>query len=140
MVSAYRSTMTPQPLFEAGKSFSMRLPMPSMSARACSRVTPSFSRANEISQWKSRVMFDALERERPPELNGSSIEGTPLRQNADDRVGLAVEQDGAVDDRSVGAELADPEHVTDHGDLVSCRVDLHPAGRSGRALARCGRP
>ena len=33
-------------------------PITSMLACACSSVTPSFSRANEVSQWKSRVMFD----------------------------------------------------------------------------------
>ncbi len=97
-VSAYGSTTTPQPLFEAGKSFSMRLPIASMLARACASVTPSFSRANEIIQWKSRVMFDGLNASGRQICTGCAVERTRRRQDADDRVRLVVEKDRAVDD------------------------------------------
>ena len=36
----------------------MRVPIAFMLALACSSDTPGLSRANDISQWKLRVMFD----------------------------------------------------------------------------------
>ncbi len=96
-------------MFEAGKSFSMRLPIASMLARACASVTPSFSRANEVIQWKSRVMFDGLNASGRQICTGARSNALALGQDADDGVRLVVEKDRAVDDGRVAAELGHPQ-------------------------------
>ena len=55
--SPYRSTTTPQPLLESGKSRASRAAMVFICARACPSVTPAFSLAKDPIQWKFRVMF-----------------------------------------------------------------------------------
>jgi hypothetical protein len=48
-------------------------------------------------------------------LEGKSA---PRRQNADYQVGLIIEQDGAVEQGSVGAEASSPQHIGEQDDMV----------------------
>jgi hypothetical protein len=100
--------MTPQPLLEAGKSFAMRAPITFMLACAWASVTPSLRRANDVSQWKSRVMFDGRNASGRQICAAGAIEGAALWQYADDGVRQAVELNDAIDDVGIRTELALP--------------------------------
>ena len=113
----------------------MRAPMASICARACSSVTPGFSLAKAPNQWKLRVMFCGLERQRPPDLGVGPVERAARRQHADHGVRLAVQANRAADDLRIGAELRLPEHVAEHGDVVLARLVLVGAQTSGPSAA-----
>src|SRR5215470_19866780 len=62
-----------------------------------------------------------LERERPPELVKGAIERAACRQDADDRVRLLVEENRPIENRSIAAELTDPQRVTQNHHAVLAR-------------------
>jgi hypothetical protein len=59
-----------------------------------------------------------FEGEGPPQLVERAIERAARWQHADDRVREVIEQNRAVDDRGVRAELVHPKHMTQDDDLL----------------------
>ena len=75
-----------------------------------------------------------LERQGPPDLIEGAIERAALRQHADHRVRLVVEQDRPIHDTGIRSELADPERVAEDHDTVFTELIL--AGRERPSESR----
>ncbi len=75
-----------------------------------------------------------LERQGPPDLIEGAIERAALRQHADHRVRLVVEQDRPIHDTGIRSELAHPERVAEDHDTVFTELIL--AGRERPSESR----
>ena len=73
-------------------------------------------------------------RQRPPDLRRRSIESASLGQHANDGVRLAVQLNDTIDDVGIGTELALPQRMADHRDLMLAELIL--TGQEGPAQGR----
>ena len=88
-----------------------------ISPLAVASWTPGFRRAMTDSARLPRCAIAIrLEHERHPHVGGGELESG--RDDADDRVGLAVETQGGADGAAVGAEAPPPEFLADHHAVV----------------------
>ena len=102
----------------------MRAPITFMLACACASVTPSFRRANDVSQWKSRVMFEGRNASGRQICAAARSKALPSGSTPTMVCGMAVELNDAVDDAGIGAELALPQGVAEDGHLVLAELIL----------------
>jgi len=75
-----------------------------------------------------------LECQRSPDLPEAPIEGAAGGQHPDHGVGLAVEQDGLIEQGRVGAEPGRPQRVRQHDDPIVSQLVF--AGQKGPAVGR----
>ena len=126
-------TVIPQPTFLPARSFCSVAAMTSISARACSTVTPGLSRATADIQRPpvSRKLASMVMGN--PE-GGPLRDVEPLRHDADHEGRAAVDGDGASDDAGIGGVTAAPEGVAQHADRRRARR----AVRGGQPAAEHG--
>ena len=60
-----------------------------------------------------------LESQRPPELVIGAVEGAARRQDSNHGVRLIVEEQSAIEDRSVASETVLPQHVREHHHTIA---------------------
>ncbi len=75
-----------------------------------------------------------FERQGPPDLIEGAVERAALRQHADHRVRLVIEQDRPIHDTGIRSKLADPERVAEDHDTVVAELIL--AGRERPSESR----
>ena len=101
-------------------------------------VTPGFRRPTGFSQCELGGDFLFGEGVEPPEAGrlierprAVAIEGA-RRQHADDAVRLVVEQQIALEDAGIAAEMLLPRGVAQDHHAIGAGLILFAAGRSGR--------
>ena len=131
-----------RPLFSTGKACSRLAKMVRRLERACSTVTPGFSRATEKMKSPRRVSNHSGSTTTLRDIGShdrrSAAEqhaGEALRRHADDGVRRAVQRDRPADGGRIRSEAALPEAVADRPRPVSPGFPPR-RGIRGRATAR----
>ena len=126
-------TVIPQPTFLPARSFCSVAAMTSISARACSTVTPGLEPRHRGHPPSARLAEAGVDGEGQPEGRAlRDVEAT--RHDADHEGRVAVDGDRAPHDARIGGVAAAPERVAQHRDRRRARRAVgggQPAAEDG---------
>ena len=113
-----------------------RLATASISACACSIVTPGLQPPDRENRVVQPVLAPRIDVERHPDV-AIRQQRQRRRRDAHDGAVDAVQRQAAADERRIGAEAPPPEPLADHRDLRRCRAIPRRRRSSRRAPVEC---